>query len=485
MLQLDPARRGKKLSAPEEAESRSPSPCMPVVGLQMLSNILSTKVLHVRTISKRLGFAIGKSTKMSDIQQLIARDTGLATDNQLILTNDGVEVTKDDLALKFVELTDLYLIPRSPELIRQRLKMPKSVNSFLTSWQTIKDPNVLRVTWASAVYFVKAELGKIETLKRASAALKAWINSKYVVELRNLQSSIDKAGACLEKILELEGQLVDLEKKAKKHQEDPAGSGIAFWKSEMETLRAYYCGCLDDWCETVVLKPVSESQLEEIYYTILRHYDEGKSSDGSIGGAHSEALVTNVCQFVVQRDQTAESITHNVTAQLDKVRNDHKLVENLRSVVDKLNAITAEVMESRYKTHSRMLGLLGDQSNGLDQRRPSSSKRQLNAVGQTNPNSVAGGGCPEKDSKVMSKSASVSSSPMAKSTQAKGLLMARSLNSPLNRLCPSPPIAKLMEESLIIKSEAEGTLKSLNDSLGRMSSILQESSELDWEFLDA
>lgn len=253
----------------------------------------------------------------------------------------------------------------------------------------------------------------------------------------------------------------------------------------METLRAFYCGCLDDWCETVVLKPVSESKLEEIYYTILRHYDEGRSSDGSIGSAHSEALVTNVCQFVVQRDQTAESITHNVTAQLDKVKNDHKLVENLRSVVDKLNAITAEIMESRCKTHSRMLGLLGDQSNGHDQRRQSSSKRQLNPVGQANPNSVAGGGCVEKKSKVMSKSASVSSSPVGKSSQAKGLLMARSLNSPLNRLCPSPPIAKLMETSLIIKSEAEGTLKNLNDTLGRMSSILQESSELDWEFLDA
>lgn len=104
MLQLDPSRRGKKLSTVDDSESRSASPSVPVVGLQMLSNILSTKSLHIRTISKRLAFAIGKTAKMSDIQQLIARDTGLPVDNQLILTNDGLEVSKDDLASKFVEV---------------------------------------------------------------------------------------------------------------------------------------------------------------------------------------------------------------------------------------------------------------------------------------------------------------------------------------------------------------------------------------------
>lgn len=105
MLQLDPSRRGKKLSAPlEDPDSRSPSPSVPVVGLQMLSNILSTKTLHIRTTSRRLGFAVGKSTKMADIQQFVARETGLPVDNQLILTNDGVEVKKDDLGASFVEV---------------------------------------------------------------------------------------------------------------------------------------------------------------------------------------------------------------------------------------------------------------------------------------------------------------------------------------------------------------------------------------------
>ncbi len=104
MLQLDPSRRGKKLSAVDDSESRSASPSVPVVGLHMLTNILSTKSLHIRTISKRLAFAIGKSAKMSDIQQLIARDTGLPIDNQLLLTNDGLEVRKDELASKFVEV---------------------------------------------------------------------------------------------------------------------------------------------------------------------------------------------------------------------------------------------------------------------------------------------------------------------------------------------------------------------------------------------
>lgn len=59
-----------------------------------------------------------------------------------------------------------------PELVRQRLKMPKSVNTFLTSWQNIKDPLKLRFIWACAVYFVQAELEKVDTLKKASNALK-------------------------------------------------------------------------------------------------------------------------------------------------------------------------------------------------------------------------------------------------------------------------------------------------------------------------
>lgn len=68
--------------------------------------------------------------------------------------------------------TDLFLLPRSSELIRQRLKMPKSVNTFFTSWQNIKDPLKLRMVWSCAVYFVLAELEKVETLKKASNALK-------------------------------------------------------------------------------------------------------------------------------------------------------------------------------------------------------------------------------------------------------------------------------------------------------------------------
>lgn len=84
------------------------------------------------------------------------------------------------------------------------------------------------------------------------------------MELRNLQSSIDKAGACLEKLLELEGNLEIMEQKANKSTFNDADSGVTYWKSEMETLRNFYRGCLDDWCENVVLKPIYESKLEEM-----------------------------------------------------------------------------------------------------------------------------------------------------------------------------------------------------------------------------
>lgn len=159
-------------------------------------------------------------------------------------------------------------------------------------------------------------------------------------------------------------------------------------------------------------------------------------------------------------------------AQLEKVRNDHKLVENLRTIVEKLNAITTEVIESRCSTHARLLGLTipttitmelanGTVTSTSDQK-PSvpNSKRQLNPVGAANPNSVSGGSrqpSNSSSSKVMSKSASASTSPAANKSnpqQGKGVAMARSLNSPLNhRPCSSPPIARIMQESMQIQVE--------------------------------
>lgn len=128
------------------------------------------------------------------------------------------------------------------------------------------------------------------------------------------------------------------------------------------------------------------------------------------------------------------------------------LEEQLRSVVEKLNLLTTNVMEHRCRVHSMLLGLSDYQSNGIPttviQTTATASKRQLNPVGAANPNSVSGGGHNNRP-KLMTRS--VTASPVTKVNANHERVMAKSLNSPLNRT--SPHIAKLMEESMMIKSQ--------------------------------
>lgn len=119
-------------------------------------------------------------------------------------------------------------------------------------------------------------------------------------------------------------------------------------------------------------------------------------------------------------------------------------MEHLRSIGEKLNSLTTDVMDHRCKVHSRILGITSDDTSP-------SIKPQLNSVGAENPNSMSGGGR-HNEGKLMSKSASASSS-SEKVTKSKMGLMAKSLHSPLAMPCTSPPIARLMQESMMIKSE--------------------------------
>lgn len=92
MLHLDPTQRGKKIGANE------------IVDLKLLSATLSTKFLEIYAMKERIVFPVGESgkSKISDIQKKIALKNGLSPENQLLLTADGIEVNKWDVACKYL-----------------------------------------------------------------------------------------------------------------------------------------------------------------------------------------------------------------------------------------------------------------------------------------------------------------------------------------------------------------------------------------------
>src|SRR5665811_1879572 len=106
MLQLDPSQRGKRI---EESGGKSSSSAE-TVNLKILEHFLATKFLHIHTAKKQLAYPIGSHTTMSEIQQRISVETGLIAENQLILTIDGVEIQKTDLASKFLEVCHIFTI---------------------------------------------------------------------------------------------------------------------------------------------------------------------------------------------------------------------------------------------------------------------------------------------------------------------------------------------------------------------------------------
>jgi hypothetical protein len=63
------------------------------------------------------------------------------------------------------------MVPKTSGSLNLKLKIPKCVNKFLTSWETVRDPLVLRKVWISVVFFVKTEVEQMEMLKKASTAL--------------------------------------------------------------------------------------------------------------------------------------------------------------------------------------------------------------------------------------------------------------------------------------------------------------------------
>ena len=197
MLQFEPKRRGcKVLMSTTTKEELSDKELNQVVGLNVLHNILKTQMLEIYCPSRKLAFAIGRSTTILDIQNWIYRDINVGLEDQLIVTLDGTQVLPNEPALKFFGVSlfhfflqfscgslsnlflcllsqgvDLFMIPKNSSLLKIKLKIPKCVNKFLTTWETVKDPLVLRKVWISAVFFIKTEVEQMEMLKKANDAL--------------------------------------------------------------------------------------------------------------------------------------------------------------------------------------------------------------------------------------------------------------------------------------------------------------------------
>ena len=104
LLQLDPAKRGKYVITSEEAKTGKGEIC----ALSRLRNILNTKFLQIHTLTDRIVFAIGKSTKISEVQLWISRTTGIHPDDQIILTVDGVGAQPNELAIKYMEVMNYF-----------------------------------------------------------------------------------------------------------------------------------------------------------------------------------------------------------------------------------------------------------------------------------------------------------------------------------------------------------------------------------------
>lgn len=102
MLQLDPTKRGCKISSPQELTESGRE--QNIYGLTSLPVMLRQKKLEMKTPIKRLGFVIGRSTTILDIQNLLSRQLGLTVENQLILAIDGALVKGNELASKYTNV---------------------------------------------------------------------------------------------------------------------------------------------------------------------------------------------------------------------------------------------------------------------------------------------------------------------------------------------------------------------------------------------
>jgi hypothetical protein len=169
---------------------------------------------------------------------------------------------------------DLYLVPRCVDLIRIKVRFPSSVNNFILHWDTLKDPTKLRKVWACAIYYLQAELRKTGVMKKAIESLKIWCTTNYTNQIKELRIDIEKAGASLGTILELEGRLEsifdaqystsDVNKQSLDLNFNNIQNGIRYWNEKMASLHNEYRNLFDQWVENIGLKPILTTELEEL-----------------------------------------------------------------------------------------------------------------------------------------------------------------------------------------------------------------------------
>ena len=101
MLQMDPKSRGSYVLTPKEWKSGTGD----ANALTRLKNMLNTKFLDIHAYPERLVFAIGRSIKVWQVQNWIAKETEISEASQIILTSDGDRLSPDDFAIKYLEVS--------------------------------------------------------------------------------------------------------------------------------------------------------------------------------------------------------------------------------------------------------------------------------------------------------------------------------------------------------------------------------------------
>lgn len=148
--------------------------------------------------------------------------------------------------------------------------------------------------------------------------LRAWYISTSTKQLRAIQLAVEKAGSSLRTLLEMESRLEKIDAQAFKSQiaainEEHNFKDSNYFIREMEKLQLKYKSYVDHWSDAVWLKPVRTTDLEELYYKVLKACSDWKVSDkGSPPFSYNEILVRSVCQFIVKGSEIDEAFMFNI-----------------------------------------------------------------------------------------------------------------------------------------------------------------------------
>lgn len=174
------------------------------------------------------------------------------------------------------------------------------------------------------------------------------------------------------------------------------------------------------------------------------------------------------------------------------------LMEEMKSVVTKLNQLTSDILVQRCTKQTLMVQMLNGtdcpklvESVGIcesneqkENSPPDISSTTNNSTTNPSPYSVRGGGYQKPSSlQRMCQSSLASTTEGVAAVDKLAHKMAISLSSGLKNMDQCPLVTRLMQESLMLKSRTEESINSLNDSMEEIKEIRKEQDGIKWDFL--